>query len=98
MYSEEKYKNNLNKLNQYLLSYSYDSSKKIGSVLFPGYERTLYDKKDFCDGTELNFEDGSYICPKEYKKILEMYYGDFTTLPPEDERKRKHYNTCYYDK
>ena len=98
MYSEEKYKKNLNKLNEYLLSYSYDSSKKIGSVLFPGYERMLYDKKDFGEGIELNFEDGCYICPKEYKKILEMYYGDFMTLPPEEERKGWHYNMCYYNK
>ena len=98
MYSEEKYKKNLNKLNEYLLSYSYDSSKKIGSVLFPGYERTLYDKKDFGEGIELSFEDGCYICPKEYKKILEMYYGDFMTLPPEEERKGWHYNMCYYNK
>ena len=98
MYSEEKYKKNLNKLNEYLLSYSYDSSKKIGSILFPGYERMLYDKKDFGEGIELNFEDGCYICPKEYKKILEMYYGDFMTLPPEEERKGWHYNMCYYNK
>lgn len=98
MHSEEKYKKNLNKLNQYLLSHSYDSSKKIGNLFIPGYSRTLYDKSDFGDGLALRFEDGCYICPKEYRKILEMFYGDFMTLPPEEERKGLHYNICYYNK
>jgi len=36
--------------------------------------------------TELPFEDGSFSCPKDYETVLELYYGDWRTPPPENER------------
>ena len=36
--------------------------------------------------TELPFEDESFSCPKDYETVLELYYGDWRTPPPEDER------------
>lgn len=35
---------------------------------------------------DLRFEDGDFKAPKEYIKYLETMYGDWQSLPPEDER------------
>ena len=35
---------------------------------------------------KLEFEDGIFSAPKEYVKYLETMYGDWQSLPPENER------------
>lgn len=34
----------------------------------------------------IRFEDGEFRCPVEYDKRLKQLYGDYMTLPPENER------------
>lgn len=95
MYSNEKYKKSLNKLNEYLLSFSYEDCDVVGNTLFANYMRSIYKKNLWGKGVKLQFEDEKYNCPQEYKVILKMEYGDYMTPPPENERQGLHYMNCY---
>ena len=95
MYSNEKYKKSLNKLNEYLLSFSYEDCDVVGNTLFANYMRAIYKKNLWGKGVKLQFEDEKYNCPQEYKEILKMEYGDYMTPPPEKERQGLHYMNCY---
>ena len=95
MYSNEKYKKSLNKLNEYLLSFSYEDCDVVGNTLFDNYMRAIYKKNLWGKGVKLQFEDEKYNCPQEYKVILKMEYGDYMTPPPENERQGLHYMNCY---
>ena len=35
---------------------------------------------------ELEFEGHRFFAPAQYEKLLEQVYGDYMTLPPENER------------
>lgn len=50
----------------------------LGKVPFPlsMFEETIY----------LPFEGKKYACPKDYDKILRIIYGDYTVVPPKNER------------
>ena len=43
-------------------------------------------RTDFDDLIKLPFEDGEFYCPKNYKVFLEQSYGDYMTLPKEEDR------------
>lgn len=45
---------------------------------------------------ELEFENQKFICVKQYKELLELWYGNYKKLPPESERKMYHHPK-YYD-
>lgn len=45
-----------------------------------------YCRKWFSDTMEIKFEGFSFQAFKEYKKYLRWMYGDYMTLPPEEER------------
>ena len=48
-------------------------------------------KREWSENTcELSFEGHSFLCPKEYDKVLTVIYGDYMTLPPEEDRKPTH--------
>ncbi len=49
----------------------------------------------FEDGGKMQFEDAEFSVPKGYKEYLEMMYGDYMQLPPEDKRHPQHTFTAY---
>jgi len=57
---------------------------------FRMFERAWFDERMLFD-----FEDRKYWIPKEYDKILRLYYGDYMTLPPEKERVPTHDYAIY---
>ena len=57
----------------------------------------LYDSRDFLpdNRVKLKFEDSEFFCPKNYKCFLEITFGDWQKLPPEDQR--VNHNNCVVD-
>lgn len=43
------------------------------------------------DYVQLPFEDGNFMCFGDWKSLLERHFGDYMTLPPEEERTWKHH-------
>ena len=41
--------------------------------------------------SEVQFEDGKFMCFSEWDKHLRYCFGDYMKLPPEDERDWKHH-------
>ena len=55
-------------------------ASKYGKSHFPS---------DIFQQTQLPFEGGSYCAPAGYDRLLTVLYGDYRTLPPEEDRKCK---------
>ena len=49
-----------------------------------------YPKEWFDTLIDVPFESITVKIPQEYDRILRAYYGDYTTLPPEEERRPTH--------
>ncbi len=59
--------------------------------MFGAYKfREMFPKEWFGNGIELPFEDTTIPCPVEYNKVLTQMYGDYMTLPPEEQRGQQH--------
>lgn len=50
----------------------------------------VYEKDWFSEQVLIEFQNFSFPSPKNYQKVLEAEYGDYLSLPPEDERKPQH--------
>lgn len=78
-----------NKMDNKSKKYSWNESKYIGCPIWAGWMRFL--KKEWFDETVmLPFEDTKVPAPKSYDLVLKEIYGDYMTLPPEDQRKPSH--------
>lgn len=53
---------------------------------YGAYERRIQTKDEYSEHTTLSFEGYSFSVIKSYHKMLELEYGDYMTLPPEEER------------
>lgn len=70
-----------------LLKMVFNSKRKKYTTEIWSNMTNLYDSEIF-DGnsTLLQFEDSFFHVPQQYEKYLEVQYGDYLTLPPEDKR------------
>ena len=50
------------------------------------YTDSIYPKSWFGDGIKMKFMDKEYIVPEEYDLLLTKEYGDYMTLPKEEDR------------
>ena len=66
------------------------SGKWISPCTFEDCKR-LYPKELFEDLMDIEFEDKKYKAFSDYDDFLKMCYGDYMTLPPENERVWKHH-------
>lgn len=53
-------------------------------------DKALFPKALFTNKEYLEFENHQFPAPAGYKEALELYYGDYMTLPPISERKTLH--------
>ena len=54
-------------------------------------EREITEKSVFGDGLKIKFENLDVVIPQKYDDYLTKLYGDYMTLPPEEERIPHHY-------
>ena len=75
-------------------TFPYSESNYVGIVCWEK-EVILYDKKSFEDYLLVPFENIQVKIPIGYKEILELEYGDYMKLPPENERVASHEYKLY---
>lgn len=62
-------------------------SRLVGCLVFYAtYETTVYDRKDFEEFIDGDFESLTIKNPKGYDHYLSTLYGDYMKLPPEEEQ------------
>lgn len=64
------------------------SNKKLLASLsgFHGYPMEISPESWWAEGCDIKFEDKTVRAPKEYDTFLHHMFGDYMTLPPEEER------------
>ncbi len=73
-----------------LRQYDYEHEKWLVNM-FGAYKfREMFPKSWFGEGIDLPFEDTIVPCAIEYDKVLTQMYGDYMTLPPEEQRGQQH--------
>lgn len=50
------------------------------------FSKSVYPRIWFTDPAAMRFEEGEYPVSKHYDALLRQLYGDYTVLPPEDQR------------
>lgn len=81
-----------NKLQKLARVKPYDDYKYVGCVVWlSGGMRDIFLRKWFDDYVKLPFGEKEYRVPIEYDAFLKQVYGDYMTLPPEEERIGHHY-------
>lgn len=73
--------------------YDYKSSAKVCCTTWELKE--IYDKDDFENTVEHDFETAKFKIPSKYDKLLKQTYGDYMQLPPEENRIGHHFYTTY---
>ena len=53
------------------------------------FSKNIYPAECFAQGIKLPFEGEIFSAPKDYDRLLTIVYGDYMTLPSEEERKCK---------
>ena len=53
--------------------------------------KRYFDSNIFDDLDTINFNGKEYFCVKDYHGLLNKIYGDYLTLPPEEQRKWTHH-------
>lgn len=79
------------KLEKLCTKHDFSKSKYYGEIT---WSLDGYLKCPICDfepATTVEFEGFSFSAPNNYKSVLEKYYGDYMTLPPENERSGHHF-------
>ena len=74
------------KIDAVLTKYNYTKDVNNKNVMTLTTVKTIYNADDFGKGRTTLFEDFEVSIPQNAEKILEMTYGDYMTLPPEEER------------
>ena len=76
--------------------HNYDDSDFVGCVVWRTYgKRDIYKKEWFDELIEHKFEEKMLMIPKHYDSILSSIYGDYMTLPREEDRVPHHYYKAY---
>lgn len=72
-----------------------DQFKNLASQY--AYDKEIFSIDQVQDSTVVPFEDTLIAVPKDYQTILTRLYGDYLTLPPENQRSEKHIVKLIYD-
>ena len=71
----------------FLISLNDKNSEYMGYGVDTVWDKYIYKKEDFFDLIKLEFEGEYYYAPKNYDNVLTQLYGDYMTLPKEEDRK-----------
>lgn len=74
----------------------YQSGTHMGNICWPNsFKQEYYEAAWFADAIDADFEDLTCKIAKDYDAVLTNFYGDYMTIPPENERTR-HDPEAYY--
>ncbi len=74
------------KIDELAQSYSYDKSQLVADFTWGDSLDAILKKEDLEPVLHLEFEGKLFNAPKSYDQYLTNLYGDYMTLPPENER------------
>ena len=74
------------KLFDFLAGWNDKNSEYMGYGLDTVWSQYIYRKEDFFDLIKVEFEGEYFNVPRNYDAILTQLYGDYMTLPKEEER------------
>ena len=74
------------KIDELAQSYSYDKSQLVADFTWGDSLDAILKKEDLEPALHLEFEGKLFNAPKSYDQYLTNLYGDYMTLPPENER------------
>ena len=79
--------------------YNNSDCTHIGIALkaFDNTYREIYNKEYFKEYVDLEFEGHTFMASKNYHELLTLSYGDYMSLPKEEERVG-HHNYIYFKK
>lgn len=70
----------------YLIKWNDPKSKYMGYGVDTFWSEYVYKKEDYFDLAKLEFEGKYFYGPKNYDAILTQLYGDYMTMPKEEDR------------
>ena len=70
----------------FLVSWNDVNSPYMGYGLDTVWSEYIYKKEDYFELQKLEFEGNYFYAPKNYDAILTQLYGDYMTLPKEEDR------------
>lgn len=80
----------INKYYQVATSYNNKDIKQYYGQGIVNYGERIYSEDMVKHLIDLPFEDGMFPCPADYDGYLKISFGDYMTLPPENERENRH--------
>lgn len=69
-------------------------SSYLADLMLEPCKKRIYKREWFDKVQKLEFEGSIYDGPAGYDEYLRHFYGDYMQLPPQDQRKPKHYQIC----
>ena len=79
-------------------AHPYDAREQVIFSWDSHFERLMMARAAvYGDGVDLPFEDTEVRCASDYDTFLTVSFGDYMTLPPENERRAKHSDNSIID-
>ena len=89
------YKKIVKKIVRSATELDYDASDIVACLVWNYGIKEVISKGVFEKSIKLEFENGLYNAPQDYDKYLKSIYGDYMTLPSEEERASNHVFKAY---
>ena len=83
---------------KYALMYKDVDTKRFAYMFDPSRYTSMLSKSDIYPTRRMKFENIEVSVPKHIEKYLEVRYGDYMTLPPEDKRHNHPPESLIFDK